>query len=289
MNMQTTRFINPVFFCLLALLMFSTSWAREMPQQANVPGGIAIIPLQIQTTDATPGNEPNSTRVYYRQHQAMLINNDDGQYAIIGISLSAQPGTHSLTIKQGKNERKINFEVKDKHYRTQKLNIKDKRKVNPTTQDMQRINREKKRIETALAYWSDSPPESLRLIPPVEGIRSDSFGSRRIFNGQPRRPHSGMDIAASEGTPIHAPAAGTVINTGDYFFNGKSVFIDHGLGLVTMYGHMSEISVSEGQVVKQGDLLGKVGKTGRVTGAHLHWGVSLNDARIDPALLLVDE
>ena len=288
MNMPTLKTCK-LLFCLLSLLVFSTGRAQEMPQQANVPGGIAIIPLPAENTDSTPGNGPNSTRVYYRHHQAMLINNDDGQYAIIGIPLSAKPGTHSLTVKQGKNDRTLKFEIKDKHYRTQRLNIKDKRKVNPTAQDMKRINRETKRIAAALAYWSDSQPESLRLVQPVEGIRSDSFGSRRIFNGQPRRPHSGMDIAASEGTPIHAPAAGTVINTGDYFFNGKSVFVDHGLGLVTMYGHMSEINVSEGQVVKQGDLLGKVGKTGRVTGAHLHWGVSLNDARIDPSLLLVEE
>jgi len=270
-----------LFRILFTLVILLTS-TLDLPQQASVPGGIAIIPLT-----AVAAND--DTRVFYRQHQAMLISNDKGQFAIIGIPLSAKPGTDSLTIKQGNRNHRLKFEIKDKHYRTQRLNIKDKRKVNPNAEDMKRINRETKRIKAALAYWSDTQPERLRLIPPVEGIRSDSFGSRRIFNGQPRRPHSGMDIAASEGTPIHAPAAGTVINTGDYFFNGKSVFIDHGRGLVTMYGHMSEIDVSEGQVVKQGDLLGKVGMTGRVTGAHLHWGVSLNDARIDPALLLVEE
>jgi len=282
MNTPAGLHLFRILFTLVILLTSTTGQALDLPQQASVPGGIAIIPLT-----AVAAND--DTRVFYRQHQAMLISNDKGQFAIIGIPLSAKPGTDSLTIKQGNRNHRLKFEIKDKHYRTQRLNIKDKRKVNPNAEDMKRINRETKRIKAALAYWSDTQPERLRLIPPVEGIRSDSFGSRRIFNGQPRRPHSGMDIAASEGTPIHAPAAGTVINTGDYFFNGKSVFIDHGRGLVTMYGHMSEIDVSEGQVVKQGDLLGKVGMTGRVTGAHLHWGVSLNDARIDPALLLVEE
>jgi murein DD-endopeptidase MepM/ murein hydrolase activator NlpD len=282
------RLPHTLYRTLLAVLLQLTSGicqAQDLPKESSVPGGIAIIPIPPTNGDS----DNDGPHAFYRGHKVMLINNDDGEYAVIGIPLSAKPGTQTLTIKRGNSKQTVKFEIKDKHYRTQKLTIKDKRKVNPTAEDIKRINREAKRIDAALAYWSDSPPASLQLAPPVEGVRSDSFGSRRIFNGQPRRPHSGMDISASEGTPIHAPAAGTVINTGDYFFTGNCVFIDHGQGLVTMYGHMSEIDVKEGQVVKTGDLLGKVGKTGRVTGPHLHWGVSLNDARIDPALLLIEE
>jgi len=278
--MTSKHHFQRLIFGLITLCIAHSSVAMDTPQAASNPGGIAVIPIQ---------TDDENIHIYYKKNEVMQVTNNDGHFAIVGIPLSAKPGTHKITIKQGNKQHSVDFIVANKDYRTQHLTIKNKRKVNPNAEDMKRIVKETKRIKQALAYWGDSLPTTLKLIPPVKGKRSDSFGSRRIFNGQPRKPHSGMDISAIEGTPIHAPAAGTVINTGDYFFNGKSVFVDHGQGLVTMYGHMSEINVTEGQTVQQGDLLGKVGMTGRVTGAHLHWGVSLNDARIDPALLLNTE
>jgi len=263
------------------LLLAEFCMAIELPPESRVPGGIAIIKLANDN-----GGQKTPFRAYYDGHQVMELTTAGGQYAVVGIPLSAKPGTQELQVEQNGKRRKVTFEIADKDYRTQHLTIKDKRKVNPNAQDMKRIRKESRRIKQALRHWSDTAPQTLSFTPPVEGIRSDSFGSRRIFNGQPRRPHSGMDIAAAEGTPIHAPADGMVIDIGNYFFNGNSVFIDHGQGLVTMYCHLSRIDVSEGQQLRTGDRIGRVGKTGRVTGPHLHWGVSLNDARINPKLIL---
>ena len=180
----------------------------------------------------------------------------------------------------------IAFNVRDKKYKTQHLTVKNKRHVNPTKQDLDRIWGEKKRIRNALQTWREESEIDITLDKPVEGPYSSPFGLRRFFNKQPRKPHSGLDIAAAEGTPIRSPADGVVVETGDYFFNGNTVFIDHGQGLVTMYCHMSRTDVKPGDKLQRGQVFGQVGKTGRVTGAHLHWAVSLNDARIEPLLLM---
>jgi murein DD-endopeptidase MepM/ murein hydrolase activator NlpD len=129
-------------------------------------------------------------------------------------------------------------------------------------------------------------PAALRFQAPVDGRRSGSFGLRRVFNGQARNPHSGMDIAAPTGTPVRAPAAGTVIDCGDYFFNGNTIWLDHGGGLLTMMCHLQTIEVAEGDGVEVGQRIASVGATGRATGPHLHWSVSLNRAMVDPALFI---
>ncbi|WP_019683202.1 M23 family metallopeptidase, partial [Pseudomonas aeruginosa] len=129
-------------------------------------------------------------------------------------------------------------------------------------------------------------PSNLMLDKPVDGPLSSPFGLRRFFNGEERNPHSGLDFAVPAGTPIKAPAAGKVILIGDYFFNGKTVFVDHGQGFISMFCHLSKIDVKLGQQVPRGGVLGKVGATGRATGPHMHWNVSLNDARVDPAIFI---
>jgi murein DD-endopeptidase MepM/ murein hydrolase activator NlpD len=158
--------------------------------------------------------------------------------------------------------------------------------VEPTDADLIRIEREQKLVQSLFHSWTDESIASLQFQPPVRGRISSVFGLRRYFNEQSRLPHSGIDIAAPIGTPVVAPLDGTVMETGDYFFNGKTVFINHGQGLISMLNHLSRITVERGVYVRQGQKLGEVGMSGRVTGPHLHWTISLNNSRIDPALFV---
>jgi len=282
---RLTRYPRPRFtfhLSLFTFLLLLPAWCTALPLDSTpVPGGIAVVKLPDDVASET---------LRYLDRRVLVTQQDGGQFAVVGLSLGTRPGRHHLKAQttQGKPV-SIAFTVEDKAYEEQHITIEDKRKVNPGKRDMERITREKQQITTALQQWSAQQDVVIDFVKPVEGPTSSPFGLKRFFNEQPRNPHSGLDIAAPEGTPIRAPAPGTVIETGDYFFNGNTVFIDHGQGLVTMYCHMSAIDVQPGARVATGDVIGKVGMTGRVTGPHLHCGVSLNDARVDPMLFLPAE
>ena len=277
--MQGLRSLTALLaFITVATASLANVEIAGLPESSMVPGGIAVIPTG---TNAIEGR--------YRDQRITLANIDEDQYAIIGIPLSASVGSHQfqLTLTDGTRE-SLQFSIEDKEYSEQHLTITNERQVNPNVDDMVRINRESAEMNRAFSSWDDSLTPVFRMQAPVAGIRSSSFGLKRFFNGQARNPHSGMDIAADEGTPIYAPAPGVILTTGNYFFNGNTIILDHGHGLISLYCHMNTIDVEAGTKVDTGEQIGKVGQTGRVTGPHLHWSVNLNNTRVDPALLLID-
>jgi murein DD-endopeptidase MepM/ murein hydrolase activator NlpD len=270
-----------IFFVLAAfVLLESLPVARAeltLPRASAVPGGVVMIDIEGESSEAP--------FVSFEGDAVMVLPRERGWVALVGIPLSRSPGPAAIQIRRGASTLTRGFTIEGKQYRTQALKVAPKH-VDLSPADAARVEREQPHLRAMYGTFTAQMPESLRFISPVKGPRSSSFGLRRVFNNQPRNPHSGMDIAAPIGTPVVAPAAGTVIDTGDYFFNGGTVIIDHGRGLVTMYCHLSRIDAKTGQKVVAGDKLGEVGATGRVTGPHLHWGVALNRAFVDPALFL---
>jgi murein DD-endopeptidase MepM/ murein hydrolase activator NlpD len=210
-------------------------------------------------------------------------------FALVGIPLGTKPGAYHISFKPRNKNIQTRFTVKNKEYPAQYITIKNKRMVNPNPDDLKRIKADRIPINKALHTWTERTVIDTNFIAPVDGRLSSLFGLRRFFNNQPKNPHSGLDIAAPAGTPIKTPASAKVIDTGNYYYNGKTVILDHGQGLISGYFHMTDIHVKPGQLVKQGDLLGTVGATGRVTGPHLHWNIYLNRTKVDPALFIADE
>ena len=250
------------------------------PRAAPVPGGIARLSLgpAARRPVAQAGEVP-----------LLVVGDVIDWTALVGIALSATPGNAAITVQaaDGSGPRRISYTVLSKRYTEQRLTVAPG-PVDWSAANVARHERELAHQEKVMTTFSDLLPQAswLPMQVPVPGRRSSSFGLRRVFNGQARNPHSGMDIAAATGTPVASPMPGCVIDTGDYFFNGRTVWVDHGGGLLSLYCHLSDIGVQAGDILKTGQRLGTVGATGRATGPHLHWGVMLNRTMVDPALFL---
>lgn len=259
---------------------FLLALAALLPEASAVPGGVVVLPID-GPAEAVPVATLEGART-------MVLRDGERWVAVVGIPLDTKPGRQELVVSQSGKSTRIGFDVAAKQYDVQKLTVAPGQ-VDLSKANLERVDKERAKIRAALRTFSDRPPATLRLEPPVPGERSSSYGLRRFFNDQPRSPHTGMDIAAPTGTPIRAPADGVIADVGDYFFNGNTVFIDHGSGLVTMYCHLSRTDVKPGETVATGQVIGAVGATGRVTGPHLHFGVTLNGTMVDPALFLAPE
>tara|TARA_R110000850_G_scaffold77777_4_gene168170 strand:+ start:2215 stop:3048 length:834 start_codon:yes stop_codon:yes gene_type:complete len=267
---------------LLALLIFAT---LALPAQAEgfitrllnkpVPGGVAVVTLPEQA---------DAPRAEYRDQPLLVIREDGKRWiAIAGIPLTAKPGTDHIELADGQ---RLAFNITDRKYPEQHIKLTNQKHVTPDPEHLKRIQRELDEQIAAYRTFSARQPSNLLFDRPVDGRLSSAFGLRRFFNGEERNPHSGLDFAAPTGTSIKAPAAGQVILVGDYFFNGKTVFVDHGQGLISMFCHLSSIDVKVGDELARGAHVGKVGATGRATGPHLHWNVSLNNTRVDPSIFI---
>lgn len=280
-----------MFFNLIRFLLFflvvnlsyganlTPNSSTNLPVNLSSPGGVRIMLLSDNLNDKISANFYGKT--------VTIVKNNNKQYALIGLPLKIKIGSHFINVYINNKKRvKKWFKVVYKKYKTQYITIKNKKFVNPGKMDYKKITEDSKAIAVAKKHYDKDVVPNIPFSIPVKGIKTGSFGLRRFFNKQPRSPHGGMDIAAPAGTPIKAPSAGKIIEVGNYFFSGNCVFINHGQGLVSFYAHMSKIDVKVGDVVKQGDIIGQVGKTGRVTGAHLHWSIGLNGTWVDPQLFL---
>jgi len=250
-------------------------------------GGVGRIDVTIADGDSAPWGSFLGRTVFFRPDGGRRFS------ALLGVDVDGPEGPHPmdvLVVRAGSTRRlaRATVVIRSGDFGTQRLTLpKDQVDLDPPT--LARVAKEQTEVRD---LWQSGTPRALWDGPwrmPVEGEVLHSFGFRRIINGEPRSPHNGEDIAAPLGTPVVAPNDGVARLTGERFFGGETVFLEHGAGLFTFYMHLSDIEVQDGQPVKKGDVIGKVGQTGRATGPHLHWGGRLNDARINPILLVQPE
>ena len=262
------------------VLAFPLLAHASLPQSSSVPGGVAVIPLGSVNTDS------DLPQAWLGEQPVLVTSDQDQWYAVVGLSLDIAPGAHQLRVQIDGETKEQDFMVGTKDYPEQRITIKDKSKVQLSPEDEARAVSEIAVILDLKHYWRDAQDTDLAFVLPAKGRLSGHFGLRRIFNGEPRSPHAGLDMAVAQGTPVKSSAQGRVLAVDDYFFNGKTIFVDHGNGLITMYCHLDRFDVKAGETVSKGQQIGLSGKTGRATGPHLHWSVILNGAMVDPELFI---
>jgi len=273
--------VPAAFGPLWSVRAFAESLPRPLaspPRALTVPGGVARVRL---------GKSEQPPQVRLGEERVLVVREGAEWVALVGLALGTKSGAKVLIGVQRVDGgvEQIEIVIGRKQYAAQHLKVPPGQ-VELSPVDMARYDHERIHLAEVLRTFSLQPPLSTAMLQPTEGTRSASFGMRRFFNGLSRNPHNGMDIAAPVGTPVVAAAMGKVLDTGDYFFSGNQVIVDHGQGLLTLYAHLSAVEADVDDVVKPGMQIGKVGATGRVTGPHLHFSVYLNTVAKNPALFL---
>ena len=254
----------------------------ELRSRGTQPGDAVAV------TITTPSNVTALTVTAFAARWPAYKVDDTTWRALVGIDLERKPGPYVLSVATSGVQvltASRSFTVEPKQFPRRVLKVAPDF-VNPPPAQLARIEKDSEFMRSVYAHSASEPEWRGGLTRPVTEPANSSFGTRSVFNGEPRSPHSGTDFLSPAGTPIHAPAAGRVLAARDLFFTGNTVVIDHGLGVYSMLAHLSRIDVREGQTIAQGDGVGLVGATGRVTGAHLHWGLRVGAARVDPLSLL---
>ena len=250
--------------------------ACVFPDHSPFPGGVINKIIKISSTEIS--------YVKTEQKNIYLCQVDEDHWKVlVPISLSSEIKPIIIS-NQGKTL--LIVLILDKEYRESKITIDNMDLVSPPAEYLPRIKKEAELGKAALNIVSNRYHSILKMSLPVEGLKSSEFGVRRFINNEPRNRHTGLDIAAKVGTEIISPLSGKVLLVGDFYYRGKTVFLDHGGGIISTYSHLSKISVQEGQLIKKNEIIGKVGQSGRVTGPHLHWQIVLSGIPVDPELFL---
>jgi len=269
-------------FAFFIIFLFSCTSIRnsfsqcDFPKNSPFPGGVINYPLNYSSF-TEPKVRINKEVPYFCQK------NKDEWRIIHPISLLENQNSIDIFLNK-KLIDKITLERKE--YRESKIFLKNKEMISPPPESLKRIKSESSLIKDALKVNSLIKQPSLKMVLPCEGVISSEFGVKRFINNQPRNRHVGLDIAAREGTKVKAALKGKVILTGEFYFAGKVIFIDHGKGLISSYSHLNSVNVKKGQMVNKNKTIGLVGKTGRVTGAHLHWQTFIKGIPVNPELFL---
>lgn len=267
--------------CVVAsfsVVSIAASPADGLPRESCVPGGVALVAV-------APSNEPKPV-VTRDGANVWTVKRGASWVAVVGLPLSTVPGEHSISVSHNGVAQSVAFTVQDKRYPVQHVTLKDNAMVEPPADVMARIETESAHLKIVRSQWRESASTNAMFTLPAKGRLSGRFGGSRVLNGKPRAPHAGLDVAVMTGTPVLAPGDGIVLDTGDYYFCGKTMFIDHGNGLLSLFCHLSEHVAKVGDSVRKGQTVARSGATGRASGPHLHWSVYLNGVSVEPELFV---
>ena len=264
-------------------------WLVAAPDERTIDISVhsrSIRPGELVVLTIMPPAGSDSVQIRAFDHDVPAFRTGDRTWeALVGIDLDVHQGRYAVSVTAGAARAVHELVVEKRTFPTRRLKV-DEAFVTPPPSEQARIERE---AALLAATWKAVSPERLwngPFVRPVAEPANSAFGTRSIFNGKPRNAHGGADFLSPAGTPVHSPNAGRVVIARSLYFSGNTIIVDHGLGLFSMFAHLSVMDVREGERVNTGQVVGKVGATGRVTGPHLHWTVRAANARVDPLSLL---